>query len=117
GADSVVRGRIVSTALRFHAGVSMAFGDGRVRPMVALGGTLADGELSIDDPRALTGSLAFSYVEYGPEAQIGIRLVNGGYVDTRFFLAAAYLRTAIDPRLTIDSVQGVVAATSGFRLS
>ncbi|HEY0990749.1 MAG TPA: hypothetical protein VGD80_27035 [Kofleriaceae bacterium] len=117
GADSVARGRVASTALRMHAGVSMAFGDGRARPMIALGGTVAEGKLSIDDPRALTGSLAFSFVDYGPEAQIGIRLVDGGYADTRFFLAAAYLRTDIDHRLTIDSVHGVVATPSGFRLS
>jgi len=109
--------RISSTAVRVHAGASLTFGTGRVRPMAALGGTFAGGTLSLEDPRALTGWLSLDYLEVGPEAQLGVRFVDGGYIDTRIFVSMAYLRTDVDPRVRIDPVPGVGTTRDGFRLS
>jgi hypothetical protein len=106
-----------STAVRVHAGASLTFGTGSVRPMVALGGTFAGGSLSLEDRRALRGWLSLDYLEVGPEAQLGVRLVDGGYVDTRIFASMAYLRTDVDPRVRIDPVPGVGTTRGGFRLS
>jgi hypothetical protein len=75
--------------------------------MIGGGATLGLGKLSVDDPRALDGSVDIRYFDYGPEAQLGVRFVNGGIVDTRMFASFAYLRTELDERLMIDAVGGV----------
>jgi hypothetical protein len=101
---------VSSGVMRTHLGASWAFGRGRVRPMIGGGATLGLGKLSVDDPRALDGSVDIRYFDYGPEAQLGVRFVTGGIVDTRMFVSFAYLRTELDERLMIDSVGGVGGA-------
>lgn len=110
-------GGITTAATRFHGGLTQAFGGGSVRPFLGAGGTFAGGDLSKDDVRALDGTLSLGYLEYGPEALVGLRFVNGGYVDTRLFLSAAYLWTDIDHRIMLDPVGGVGNTTHGLRAS
>lgn len=116
GGEALVANNGVSTdAVRIHGGLTQAFGGGSVRPFIGAGGTFAGGELHKDDMRALDGTLSLGYLEYGPEAMVGLRFVDGGYADTRIFASAAYLFTSIDQRIAIDAVAGVGNTSHGFR--
>jgi len=105
---------VASAILRTHVGISWALGRGRVRPMIGGGATFGYGALSVGDPRALDGTVAIGYLDYGPEAQIGLRFVDGGAVDMRVFASFAYLSTDLDDRLMLDAVGGV-GGTRGMR--
>ena len=117
GGEFLGGGSVTTAATRFHGGVTQAFGGGSVRPFLGAGGTFAGGDLMRDDPRALDGTLSLGYLEYGPEAQIGLRFVNGGYVDTRLFASASYMWTDIDHRIMLDPVAGVGNTAHGLRAS
>jgi len=116
GGEALAAGNGVSTdGMRLHGGLTQAFGDGSVRPFIGAGGTFGGGNLHKDDMRALSGTLSLGYLEYGPEAMVGVRFVDGGYLDTRVFASAAYLFTNIDQRIAIDAVDGVGNTSRGFR--
>lgn len=106
----------LSAGLRVHLGADLAVGEGRVRPSLGLGATLGSAWLSVDDPRALDGSVTLDQLDYGPEVQAGLRWVNGGIVDTRVFASFAYLRTYLDDRLQLDPIDGV-SGRAGYRAS
>lgn len=112
----VLGGDATTAGGRAHLGLSTAFGTGRVRPQLGLGITWGWSTLSVSDPRALDGSVSLGHVDYGPEAQLGLRFADGGLVDTRVFASLAYLRTDLDDRLEMDPVPGVEGRT-GLRAS
>jgi hypothetical protein len=107
GVDLMGGSETASVVGRFHVGMDTAFGRGHVRPSIGLGITFGAGILEVGDPRALTGSLSIGYRDYGPELQLGMRWVDGGVVDTRLFASFAFVRTDIDQRLMLDTVEGV----------
>lgn len=112
----VLGGTMTSAGVRAHLGLATAFGAGRVRPELGLGVTWGLAALSVEDPRALDGSVSLGHADWGPEAQLGLRFVDGGAVDTRVFASFAYLRTDLDDRLEMDPIPGVEGRT-GMRAS
>ena len=70
---------------RIHAGFGHAFGSGTLRPSIVLGVTAAGG---VVDSRADGRGLG-SVSEYAPELQLGLRFVNGGWVDSRVYATFA----------------------------
>jgi hypothetical protein len=114
GGEVAGGGGALSAGFRGHAGADWApRGDG-VRPTLGVGATLGFSELSIDDPRALDGTVAVGLLDYGPEVQLGLRWADGGLVDARVFVSAAYLITDLDDRLMLDPIAGV-GGTRGWR--
>jgi len=98
---------VSSSGLRTHLGMDKSIGTWRVQPSLGLGITFAYGALRVDDLRALDGRVSIGYRDWGPEAQLGLRWVNGGIVDTRVFASFSYLRVDLDSRLMLDAVEGV----------
>jgi len=105
-----------SAGTRVHVGVDKAFGGGRVQPSLGIGGTFGLASLSVSDPRALDGTVTVGHFDWGPEAQVGLRWVDGGVVDSRVFASVAYLYTNLDDRLMLDPIEGV-QGTRGLRAS
>jgi hypothetical protein len=100
---------------RFHAGASRAFGGGKVRPTIALGATLGVSTLTIREPRAFGGKLALTAVDFGPELQLGVRFVDGGWADTRIYAGAAVLLSDMEERIEVEQFD--VHASHGVRLA
>ena len=100
-------GGVTSSGLRTHLGVDKSVGTWHVQPDLALGVTFAYGALGVEDARALDGTVSIGYRDWGPEAQLGLRWVDGGIVDTRVFASFSYLRVDLDSRLMLDAVEGV----------
>jgi len=98
---------VTSSGLRTHLGVDKSVGTWHVQPDLALGVTFAYGALGVEDARALDGTVSIGYRDWGPEAQLGLRWVDGGIVDTRVFASFSYLRVDLDSRLMLDAVEGV----------
>ena len=96
-----------SAGFRGRALVGTAFGSSSVRPMIAVGGTFGSGYLSVSDMRALDGSVSLALTTFGPEAQLGLRFANGGFVDNRIYGSFAVLHVNKDRRLALDAVPGV----------
>jgi hypothetical protein len=57
--------------------------------------------------RALDGSVSLALTTFGPEAQLGLRFANGGFVDNRIYASFAVLHVNKDRRLALDAVPGV----------
>ena len=114
GGEVLVGAETLSAGARSHVGADLVLGDAGVRPSLGVGATIGFGQLSADDPRALDGSVDFGYLDYGPELALGLRWVDGGLVDTRVFVSAAYLVTDLDDRLMLDPIDGV-GGTRGLR--
>jgi hypothetical protein len=111
-------GGAFAAGFRGRVGIGRAFGRGSVRPAVAVGTMFGAGTISVDDPRSLDGSLDIHVRTYGPEAQVALRFLDGGSIDSRIFASAALLRTSMDSRLMYDRVPGVSGASkTGVRLS
>lgn len=98
---------VSSGGLRTHLGIDKSLGKTRIQPSLGLGVTFAYQALDVDDIRALDGSVALGYRDWGPEAQLALRWVDGGIVDTRVFASFSYLRVDLDSRLMLDPVEGV----------
>lgn len=111
GGDNMFTG-----ASRTHVGLAATPGRAGVRLSVAGGFTVGAGRLSIDDPRAIDGTLSLGYFDYGPEVQLALRFGNPSLVDNRIFVTAAYLHTQLDRRLMIDGVAGV-GGSDGMRVA
>lgn len=108
----------MSGGFRARALLGTSFGSASVRPTVAVGGTYGTGYLHVDDMRALDGRLSLALSTFGPEAQLGLRFANGGFVDNRLYAGFAVLRVAKDRRLQLDAVPGVSEANKrGYRAS
>jgi hypothetical protein len=109
-------GAATSAGFRGRALVGTALGDGAVRPELAFGATFGAGTLSVADMRALDGRLSLSLRTMGPEARVGLRFVDGGFVDNRVYASFALLKVDLDRRLAFDAVPGVSdASTRGLR--
>ena len=105
-----------ASAFRGRALIAGSLGSGAVRPQLAIGGTFSAGNIWLDDPRALDGSLSLGYATYGAEAQAGLRFANGGFVDSRIYASLAVFKVSTDERLMYDHVPGISnAAPHGFR--
>jgi hypothetical protein len=114
GAELTGGGDTFQYGARAHLGFSLIHDhDHYLKPMLTLGGTVGGGGLSVDDPRALDGTVNVSYADYGPELQLGLRF-GRGLIRNRVFASLAYLRTDVDQRLRLDSV-GNVNAGNGYR--
>lgn len=101
---------------RAHVGIDKALGSHGVQPSIGVGGTFGLSSLSVSDPRALDGTVTIGHFDWGPEAQLGLRWVDGGAVDSRVFASFAYLFTNLDDRLMLDPIEGV-QGTRGMRAS
>ena len=99
---------------RLNGMLTFALGEARIRPTVGIGGTLSFGELSVKDMRALDGKVDLAMATYGPQAQVGLRWVDGGFLDNRIYASFALLRVSLDSRLMLDAVPGV-GGTIGMR--
>lgn len=98
---------VSSSGLRTHLGMDKSIGTWHVQPDLALGVTFSYAALGVEDARALDGTVSIGYRDWGPEAQLGLRWVDGGIVDTRVFASFSYLRVDLDSRLMLDAVEGV----------
>jgi len=98
GVEILGGSNVTSSGLRTHLGIDKSIGTSRVQPDLALG---------VSDARALDGTVSIGYRDWGPEAQLGLRWVDGGIVDTRVFASFSYLRVDLDSRLMLDAVEGV----------
>jgi hypothetical protein len=107
-------GHATSILSRSHVGLDLARNGTGAQVSLGLGVTFGLGELLVSDPRALDGTLSIGFADYGPEAQLGVRWVDGGIVDTRLFASFAMLHTRLDSRLMLDSVEGI-GGTTGMR--
>lgn len=108
-------GEALYGGVRVHVGGSRALvTGGSVQPTFGLGVTFGSGALGIDDARALDGTVDLAYLDYGPEAQLGLRWGGRGAVHDRVFASLAYVRTRLDERLMIDAVDGV-GGVDGWR--
>lgn len=116
GVELMGGGQVLSTSTRGAASIDVPLLRGHLQPTIGAGATVALGSLSVEDPRALSGSLSLGYFEYGPEMRLGLRFVNGGVIDKQLFASLAYLRTTLDDRLMLDAVDGV-GGTRGMRAS
>ena len=114
GLELMGGGGAFSAGFRGHLGLDKSIGVERMQPMFGIGVTFGAGVLSVSDPRGLDGSVTLGHMDFGPEAQVGVRWVNGGLVDTRLFASFAYLHTRLDHRLMLDAVHGV-EGTTGMR--
>lgn len=111
-------GGVTSTSVRgfVGGGVWLAHG-GSLRPYLGLGLLGRAGTLAVDDFRGLTGTVEVPYTELGPELRLGLSFVDGGYVDSHVYLAAAVTRVSIDRRLTSDPVDGIGGSGRGYRVA
>ncbi|MGE5182808.1 MAG: hypothetical protein ACM31C_12125 [Acidobacteriota bacterium] len=98
---------VSSAAFRGHALIGKSFGDGGVRPQVAVGGTFGAGSLYVDDPRAVDGAVGVNFASYGPEVQLGLQFYREHDATWRLFASLAYMRVDLDSRLMIDPLPGV----------
>ena len=112
GAEVEGAGGIISTSFRGQALVGAQLGHGRFRPSIAAGVVFSDGALYVEDPRAVTGSVAVAYQSVGPVMQLGFHLHDGDDHETAFvFASAAHLYTSTDARLMLDAVPGVTGGS------
>jgi hypothetical protein len=108
---------VVSSSFRGFLGVGQALGRGRGwHALGALGLHVGTGVIYASDPRALDESVELQFSTVGPELRAGVVYVDGGYVDTRFYVAAAPLQVGVDDRLDIMPVAGVHGGR-GLRLA
>ncbi len=109
---------IVSVAFRGYLGASVKTPGslGRWKPFLGAGLHLGSGSISVEEPRSLDGSVDLRYQTIGPEVRAGLVFVNGGYVDSQLYIAAAPLTVGVDRRLMYDAVGGVVGG-DGLRLA
>ena len=64
------------------------------------------------------GSVDLALNTFGPEARLGVRFANGGFVDNRVYASFAALRVNKDRRLALDAVPGVSESNArGYRAS
>ena len=119
GAEVEGANGIISTSFRGQALVGAQLGSGRIRPSIAAGVVFSDGALYVEDPRAVTGSVAVGYQSIGPVVQLGLHMRDGDDHETAFvFASAAPLHTSTDTRLMLDAVPGVTSGTgTGTRAS
>jgi len=98
-----------STVFRMAALAGGSFGSGSVRPQFAIGGVFSAGTLwhwSEDSRGRQT-----DYGTYGGELQLGLRFVDGGYIDSRLYLSAAAFRV----RLAEGARDAWSSASPGYR--
>jgi hypothetical protein len=107
GVEILGGSNVTSSGLRTHLGIDKSVGTSHVQPDLALGVTFSYAALGVSDARALDGTVSIGYRDWGPEAQLGLRWVDGGIVDTRVFASFSYLRVDLDSRLMLDAVEGV----------
>jgi hypothetical protein len=119
GAEVEGASGIISTSFRGQALVGAQLGSGRIRPSIAAGVVFSDGALYVEDPRAVTGSVAIGYQSVGPVMQLGLHMHDGDDHETAFvFASAAHLHTSTDTRLMLDAVPGITGGTGiGMRAS
>ena len=107
GVELLAGSGVTSSGLRTHLGIDKSVGTSHVQPDLALGVTFSYAAIGVSDARALDGTVSIGYRDWGPEAQLGLRWVDGGIVDTRVFASFSYLRVDLDSRLMLDAVEGV----------
>lgn len=107
GAEGTGGQGAIGGGFRGTAGLGWQLGRGHVRPEVGGGVVFGGGAIGVDDPRALDGTLELSYWTVGPQAQLGLRIGDGGRFDTRVFATGALLKVGLDDRLRFDHVPGV----------
>ncbi len=103
---------MIAGGFRGRVGVGRSFGTGTMRPQLVLGTVFGSGSISVADPRGLDGTLALGYRSFGSEAQVGLRFVNGGRVDSRIYASLAVMRVSLDQRLMFDTVAGISGSGS-----
>ena len=116
GGEVMGGGEAILGASRSHVAISHSFGSSWPRPQLAVGATLGAGMLTVDDPRALEGTVQVPYYDYGPELQLGLAFGRGGFVKNRLFASVSYLRATVDDRRMLDGV-GALSGTDGMRIT
>jgi hypothetical protein len=113
GADDVV-----SASFRGYLGVALPIGapNHRWQHWIGGGGHVGSGVLYVDDPRALDGAVELGFSTLGPELRAGVAYLDGGYVNSQLYVAAARTRVGVDERLMLDQVDGVVGG-AGTRVA
>src|SRR5262249_37032251 len=76
----------------------------------------ATGVLEVRDPRATDGTLEVQFETVGPEARLGVVFVDGGYVDTQLYVAAAPGMVGVGRRLMDGGGDGIHGGR-GMRLA
>ena len=89
--------------------------DARVSPSIGVLLTLGSSSISVNDTRALDGSLKIGQLDFGAGAQLGLSLHRVGFVESRLFVTGALLRVVVDDRLRFDQVAGIVDTPYGYR--
>jgi hypothetical protein len=84
GLEIAIGRDITALAARVHAGGSHAFGEGRVRPSIGVGLTLAAGRLEPEQAKDA------SFFEWGPVLQLGVDIGDNELVTNRVFAIAGY---------------------------
>jgi hypothetical protein len=109
---------VVSASFRGYLGVALPVGapQGRWQHWIGGGGHLGSGVLYVDDPRALDGAVELGFSTMGPELRAGVAHLDGGYVNSQLYVAAARTRVGVDERLMLDRVDGVVGG-AGTRIA
>ena len=89
--------------------------DASVSPSIGVLLTFGSSYISVNDVRALNGSLKIGQLDFGAGAQLGLSVHRVGFAESRLFVTAALLRVVVDDRLRFDQVAGIVDTPYGYR--
>ena len=112
----VLGGDAFSVGFRHNLGITRnLLPHARVSPSIGVLVTFGSSYISVDDTRALDGSLKIGQVDFGAGAQAGLSVHPVGFVESRLFVTGALLRVVVDDRLRFDQVAGIVDTPYGYR--
>lgn len=112
----VLGGDAFSVGFRHNLGVTWnLLPDARISPSIGVLATFGSSYISVDDARALDGSLKIGQLDFGAGAQLGLSVHRVGFVESRLFVTGALLRVVVDDRLRFDQVAGIVDTPYGYR--
>lgn len=112
----VLGGDAFSLGFRHNLGITRNLAPhARISPSIGALLTFGSSYISVDDTRALDGSLKIGQLDFGAGAQLGLSVHRVGFVESRLFVTGALLRVVVDDRLRFDQVAGIVDTPYGYR--